>query len=134
MAHVKHTTTIGRRKSASARVSLSVPAEGEGKIVVNERAFEHYFPAALMQQLVLRPIEVTERVGRYNFDVKVVGGGTSGQAGAVVHGIARALQKHEPELRPVLKKAGLLTRDPRVVERKKPGRHKARKSTQYSKR
>ena len=138
MATAKAIYATGRRKSASARVYLT-PAEAtpesEGvAIQINKRAFEDYFPHATKQQIVKQPLDVTERLGKYAFKVRVTGGGYSGQAGAVLHGIARALEKAEPELRPVLKKAGLLTRDPRVVERKKPGRHKARKKPQFSKR
>ena len=123
----------GRRKNSTARVYLK-PAEEEGKIVVNKRAFEDYFPQAVTQMVVRQPLEVAERLGKYDITVRVNGGGFSGQAGAVVHGLARALEKVEPELRAPLKAAGLLTRDPRAVERKKPGRHKARKKPQFSKR
>ncbi len=125
----------GRRKEASARVYIS-PAEQDtqGAIVVNKKALEEYFPQETKQMVVRQPLEAVERLGRYNFKVIVSGGGFSGQAQAVVHGIARALEKVEPELRPTLKKNGFLTRDPRVVERKKAGRHKARKKPQFSKR
>lgn len=127
---------IGRRKAASARVYLT-PVEGEdaeASIVVNNRAFEKYFPQKIRQQVILQPLVLTERGERYNFKVRVIGGGSTGQSGAVLHGIARALEKAEPELRAPLKKAGFLTRDAREVERKKPGRHKARKKPQFSKR
>ena len=126
----------GRRKNASARVYLHKPKSDEegGQIVVNKREFENYFPRAIRQQVVLQPLVLCERRGNYNFTIRVSGGGESGQAGAVLHGIARALEKVEPELRPQLKEAGFLTRDPRAVERKKPGRHKARKKPQFSKR
>lgn len=127
----------GRRKTASARVYMSPVASGEAsgaQITVNSRDLTSYFPHKLTQMIVLQPLEITERVSHYSFNVKVSGGGVSGQAGAVLHGIARALQLHEPELRGVLKQAGFLTRDPRAVERKKPGRHKARKRPQFSKR
>ena len=125
----------GRRKEASARVYIS-PVEGdaEASIVVNKRALEDYFPQVTKQMIVRQPLQAVERLGRYNFKVIVTGGGFSGQAQAVVHGIARAIEKVEPELRGVLKKGGFLTRDPRVVERKKAGRHKARKKPQFSKR
>ena len=134
MTAIKQTYATGRRKASSARVYLA-PADGEpGKVVVNERAFEQYFPNKTKQMIILQPIAITERSDKYNIKVTVSGGGVNGQAGAVRHGIARALEREEPELRPILKKAGLLTRDPRVVERKKPGRHKARKKPQFSKR
>ncbi len=127
----------GRRKTASARVYMSPVASGEAdgvKITVNSRDLTSYFPHKMTQMIVLQPLEITERINQYSFNVKVSGGGVSGQAGAVLHGIARALQLQEPELRGVLKQAGFLTRDPRAVERKKPGRHKARKRPQFSKR
>ncbi|OVE80012.1 30S ribosomal protein S9 [bacterium J17] len=137
----------GRRKSASARV-YAFPLEAKGSdddseaqiqpedldISVNNRKFTDYFPFRTTQAHVIEPLEVAERLGNYRFVVRVVGGGVSGQAGAVSHGIARVLEKAEPELRAPLKKSGLLTRDSRVVERKKPGRHKARKRPQFSKR
>ena len=134
MAH-KNVLSVGRRKSANARVT-AMPAENSEttSIVINNRALDNYFNRAVTRDAVMKPIVLTERVGRYDFKINVSGGGTTGQAGAVIHGIARALEKLEPELRGALKKAGLLTRDPREVERKKPGKHKARKSTQFSKR
>ena len=135
MAVSKYTYATGRRKTSTARVFLAPASSAdEAKFVVNERALDAYFPDKILQMIINRPIELTERVGRYDFKVTVKGGGVSGQAGAVVHGVSRALERIEPELRPILKKAGLLTRDPRVVERKKPGRHKARKKPQFSKR
>ena len=125
----------GRRKSASARVYLTNAENAEGgQIVVNNRALADYFPQGTKQQVVMQPLEISERLNQYDLKVFVKGGGYSGQAGAVLHGIARVLEKVEPELRPVLKKAGFLTRDSRVVERKKPGKHKARKKPQFSKR
>jgi small subunit ribosomal protein S9 len=143
----KPVITVGRRKTSNARVVIrplklndqnqkeeEQSSEGELNIVVNGKHFRKYFPRATSQMLVARPLVITERGSKYSFEVNSSGGGLSGQVGAVVHGIARALQKLEPELRPVLKKAGLLTRDPRAVERKKPGRHKARKRPQFSKR
>lgn len=126
----------GRRKTASARVYLA-QSKGEsdrGAIIINGREFTDYFPNQITQMVVLQPLELTERTKNYDFTIRVVGGGPTGQAGAVLHGIARALEKVEPDLRPVLKKGGFLTRDPRAVERKKPGRHKARKRPQFSKR
>ncbi|MCC6931950.1 MAG: 30S ribosomal protein S9 [Deltaproteobacteria bacterium] len=133
-AKVKAITAIGRRKNANARVFCLRSESKDGKILVNGRELTNYFPRKTAQQVIMQPIELTERVGAYDFRINVQGGGLSGQAGAVRHGISRALEKSEPELRSILKKNGFLTRDPRVVERKKPGRHKARKKTQFSKR
>lgn len=128
----------GRRKTSSARVFLS-PTKGEtqeekGKIVINGKPLIQYFPMPLTQMILRQPLEVTERLDAYDMSITVKGGGPSGQAGAVLHGIARALQLAEPDLHTTLKHAGFLTRDPRAVERKKPGRHKARKRPQFSKR
>lgn len=134
MAPQKLISEIGRRKCASARVRIAVAEEGESKIIVNDLDVDKYFSTPAQRQDVIRPLVVTERLGKYSFLVNVRGGGKGGQAGAVRLGIARALQNVEPELRAALKKAGYLRRDPRVVERKKAGRHKARKSTQFSKR
>ena len=133
-AKIKAINSIGRRKNASARVFCFKTENGEGKITVNNREFSNYFPRKTAQQLIMQPLELTEKVGVYDFRINVQGGGLSGQAGAVLLGISRALLKTDPELRPVLKKAGFLTRDPRIVERKKPGRHKARRRPQFSKR
>ena len=130
----KAVTAIGRRKTSTARVSLLPASDGEGKISVNKREFMEYFRLGSLQSKVRKPLEVAERVGSYNVTINVMGGGIAGQAGAASHGLSRALEKIEPELRAALKKNGLMTRDPRAVERKKPGRHKARKSTQFSKR
>ncbi len=130
----KATYATGRRKEASARVYITPSTDEKGAINVNGRDFTNYFPRPTTQMIIRQPLELTERLGKYNFTIKVSGGGLSGQAGAVLHGIARALEKVEAELRPTLKKAGFLTRDPRAVERKKPGRHKARKRPQFSKR
>ncbi len=127
-------SATGRRKTASARVRITPVSEGEASIVVNGRDYEKYFPRATTQMVVRKPLEITERLGKYSFQITVTGGGFSGQVGAVRHGISRALETVEPELRSVLKKEGLLTRDPRAVERKKYGRHKARKRPQFSKR
>ena len=124
----------GRRKAASARVFL-LPAKGEeGTFTVNKLPLSEYFPRETAQMIIDQPLSLTERQNKYDITVTVSGGGKSGQADAVLHGVSRALQKAEIELRPALKKAGFLTRDPRVVERKKPGRHKARKKPQFSKR
>ena len=136
MATAKQIYATGRRKCASARVYLTAVASGEegGAIVVNGKEFRDFFPQPGKQRAVLKPLHVADRLNRYNLKIRVSGGGYSGQAGAVSLGIARVLEIIEPELRPDLKKAGLLTRDSRIVERKKPGRHKARKRPQYSKR
>ncbi|MGD8245113.1 MAG: 30S ribosomal protein S9 [Anaerolineae bacterium] len=123
---------IGRRKAATARVRI-YPG-GEGNIVINDRPVDEYF-ARLMDIIHLRePLEVTTAEGRYDISVLVTGGGIKGQAGAVRLGIARALIKADPELRPPLRRQGFLTRDARVKERKKPGLKKARKAPQYTKR
>ena len=121
----------GRRKTSSARVYLK---KGKGKLLVNNSELGNYFGRKVAQMLVLEPLELTELVEKLDIDVKVKGGGSFGQAGAIRHGISRALTSYDEELRPQLKKAGLLTRDPRRVERKKPGLVKARKSKQFSKR
>ena len=114
-----------------ARVRLS---PGEGRITVNDREFREYFPRRLLQQVVVAPLKSVDALKRFDVAVKVVGGGVSGQADAVVQGIARALVSNEPELRGVLKSAGFLTRDARAKERKKPGLKRARKAPQYTKR
>ena len=121
----------GRRKTSSARVYLK---KGKGKILVNNSELGNYFGRKVAQMLVLEPLELTELVEKLDIDVKVKGGGSFGQAGAIRHGISRALTSFDEDLRPQLKKAGLLTRDPRKVERKKPGLVKARKSKKFSKR
>jgi small subunit ribosomal protein S9 len=130
MASVQYWGT-GRRKTAIARVRL-VP--GNGNITINKRTFEEFFPNKTSRLIVLQPMELTSTTGRFDVLCRANGGGVTGQAGAVRLGIARALIKANPELRPALKKAGFLTRDPRMVERKKYGLHKARKAPQYSKR
>lgn len=121
----------GRRKTAAARVRLS---EGTGKFFVNGRPLEQYFKTDTLSAQATRPLEVIEGKDKYDLRVNVSGGGLSGQAGAVRHGIARALIKHDPGLRPQIKAEGLLTRDPRAKERKKYGQPGARKRFQYSKR
>ena len=121
----------GRRKTAVARVRL---AAGSGKIVVNGRPFENYFPTDTLRGVVTQPLTVTETAGKFDAHVNVTGGGPSGQAGAVRHGIARALIRADANLRTTLKADGLLTRDPRMRERKKYGQPGARKRFQYSKR
>ena len=121
----------GRRKDAIARVWLK---PGSGKIVINGREQEIYFARPTLRLVINQPFDVAGRQGQYDVVATVVGGGLSGQAGAVKHGIAQALTRYEPELRMAVKQAGFLTRDPRVVERKKYGRAKARRSFQFSKR
>ena len=121
----------GRRKDAVARVWLK---PGSGKITINGREQEVYFARPTLRLVINQPFGVAGREGQYDVVATVVGGGLSGQAGAVKHGIAQALTRYEPALRTVVKQAGFLTRDPRVVERKKYGRAKARRSFQFSKR
>jgi len=121
----------GRRKTSVARVRL---AAGSGKIVVNNRAFENYFPIETLRLQALQPLTVTETAAKFDVRVNVTGGGPSGQAGAVRHGIARALLQADAGFRPTLKSNGLLTRDPRMRERKKYGQPGARKRFQFSKR
>jgi small subunit ribosomal protein S9 len=121
----------GRRKRATARVFLKA---GSGVISVNGRAFEEYFPVASSQLIVQQPLAAVECVGRFDLYITVCGGGPAGQAGAVRHGIARALEQFDPSYRPTLKKAGFLTRDAREKERKKYGQRGARARFQYSKR
>jgi small subunit ribosomal protein S9 len=121
----------GKRKNAVARVWLT---RGGGRIVVNGKDFAEYFARPVLQMILRQPILAADRDGQYDVNATVAGGGLSGQAGAVRHGISRALTYYEPELRTVLKKQGFLTRDSRVVERKKYGRAKARRSFQFSKR
>lgn len=123
--------TIGRRKEASARVFVS---SGKGSITINGKDYKDYFPQGIFQLIVEQAFKISEQGGKYDVVVNVNGGGTKGQAEAIRLGISRALISENPELRPVLKAAGLLTRDPRKVERKKPGKKKARKSFQFSKR
>ncbi|WP_410520987.1 30S ribosomal protein S9 [Candidatus Tisiphia endosymbiont of Beris chalybata] len=123
--------STGRRKNAIARVWIQV---GNGQIIVNKKNVEQYFTRESHVKTLLQPFVVTKSAGQYNIICTVKGGGVSGQMGAVLHGIARALNKIAPEYHDLLHKAGLLTRDSRVVERKKYGQHKARKNTQFSKR
>jgi len=121
----------GRRKNAVARVRL-VP--GSGQIVINDKNIDAYFGLETLKFIVRQPLTLTETMGRFNVLAKVEGGGTTGQAGAIRHGISRALLKAEADYRPALKRAGFLTRDPRMTERKKYGLKKARKAPQFSKR
>jgi|SRR6516162_4187983 len=127
----KTITATGRRKTSVARVFLR---NGKGAISINDRSLEEYFGRETARMIVLQPFDVTQSIGSYDIEVNVKGGGSSGQAGAIRHGIARALMQVNSEFRTPLKKAGFVTRDPRAVERKKYGRHKARKRPQYSKR
>jgi len=122
---------IGRRKTAVARVYLR---PGSGNITVNNKDFKVYFPSDVLQIIVNQPLELVNELGKFDFFVNVKGGGVSGQAQAVRMGIARSLVESSPENRPVIKKEGYLTRDSRMVERKKFGRKKARRSFQFSKR
>jgi len=121
----------GRRKTAVARVRL---ASGTGKIVINGRPFENYFPLESLRENAALPLTVTGMAGKYDAQITVTGGGPNGQSGAVRHGLARALLTVDANLRPLLKAEGLLTRDPRMRERKKYGQPGARKRFQYSKR
>lgn len=125
-------SATGRRKQSIARVRL-IP-NGNGTITVNKKALEEFFGLGTLQLIVNQPLELTNTVGKYDIVVNVHGGGLSGQAGAIRQAIARALVKSEPNLKDDIKKAGFLTRDSRVKERKKPGLKKARKSPQFSKR
>ncbi|HXV79511.1 MAG TPA: 30S ribosomal protein S9 [Candidatus Binatia bacterium] len=127
----KTVTATGRRKTAVARIFIR---NGKGAISVNDRSLEEYFGRETDRMIVLQPLEVTQAGGGFDIEVNVKGGGSSGQAGAIRHGITRALVQVNGEFRSPLKKAGFITRDPRAVERKKYGRHKARKRPQYSKR
>ena len=130
MAQVQY-QAVGRRKKAIARVRL-IP--GEGKIVINGRDIDNYFGLETLKMTVRQPLVLTSLEGRYDVLVNVYGGGLAGQAGAIRHGISRALVKADPELRPSVKKAGFLTRDPRMKERKKYGLKAARRAPQFSKR
>jgi small subunit ribosomal protein S9 len=123
---------VGRRKTATARVRL-FPG-GDGNIVVNEKSLEEYFPRGVDVLSLTEPLKATATENRFNISIKVKGGGMTGQSGAARMGIARALLKADPELRPILRKGGFLTRDARAKERKKPGLKRARKAPQYTKR
>jgi len=127
----KETLSIGRRKSAVARIRMKM---GTGQITVNKRTLEDYFGRKTSQMIIRQPLELTNNVNKFDISVNVRGGGLTGQAGAVKHGISRALVKVDPELRKVLKSSGFLTRDARKVERKKYGLRGARRAFQFSKR
>ncbi len=132
MAETSYYYGTGRRKTATARVRL-IP-EGTGLTVVNRKPLDDYFDRGAMKMMVMQPLELTETVGKFDLYANVRGGGKTGQAGAIRHGVARALLKVDPELRSVLKKAGFLTRDARMKERKKYGQKGARARFQFSKR
>lgn len=121
----------GRRKAATARVRI---CRGEGKFIINKRSFEDYFPIPLTRKIIVQPLTATETIGRFDVYANIRGGGSTGQSGALRHGIARALVKFNEEFRPTLKKSGYLTRDPRMKERKKYGLKAARRKPQFSKR
>lgn len=127
----KQKNAVGRRKEAVARVFLS---KGEGKITINDKDYKAYFPLVYLQNQVEAPLKTIEATDKFDIKINAQGGGVKGQAEAVKLGIARSLCELNPEFRPALKAAGLMTRDPRSVERKKPGKKKARKSFQFSKR
>jgi len=129
-ANEQHYAT-GRRKTSSARVFMR---PGTGTIVINKRTLEQYFGRETARMVVRQPLELTDSSSQFDFFITVSGGGTSGQAGAIRHGITRALLEYNEELRPALRKAGFVTRDARKVERKKIGLHKARRAPQFSKR
>lgn len=128
---MKSNSATGRRKTSVAQVRLM---PGKGKITINKREFENYFPVDTNRIAVMKPLEVTENIGKFDISVTVRGGGSTGQTGAVQLGIARALVEYDEELRHALREHHLLTRDPRMVERKKYGQKKARKRFQFSKR
>jgi small subunit ribosomal protein S9 len=123
--------TLGRRKTAVARVYLT---KGKGNVTVNKKDYKEFFPVAVLQSKINQPFELTDTVGQYDVRVNVAGGGINGQVEAIRLGIARALVAVNEENKPLLKEEGLMTRDPRMVERKKPGQPKARKKFQFSKR
>ena len=129
MSEISYST--GRRKTSTARVFLS---PGSGTVTVNDRPLDNFFGRETARMVVRQPLQVTDLLEKVDVRVTVIGGGSSGQAGAIRHGIARALVEYDEGLRPTLRRAGFLTRDAREVERKKVGLHKARKRPQYSKR
>lgn len=130
MADIQYYGT-GRRKTSTARVYLR---PGSGEVKVNQKPFDRYFPNETLRMIIRQPLQLTETVGKFDLVVNVTGGGPAGQAGAIRHGITRALIEFNADLRPTLKHAGLVTRDPRIKERKKYGQKGARKRFQFSKR
>ncbi|HET6891008.1 MAG TPA: 30S ribosomal protein S9 [Pyrinomonadaceae bacterium] len=130
MAEIQYYGT-GRRKTSTARVYLR---PGAGEVQVNHKAFDKYFPNETLRMIIRQPLQLTETTGKFDVLINVTGGGPSGQAGAIRHGITRALLEYNGDLRPALKQAGLVTRDPRIKERKKYGQKGARKRFQFSKR
>ncbi len=130
MADIQYYGT-GRRKTSTARVYLR---PGSGEVQVNRKAFDRYFPNETLRMIIRQPLQLTETTGKFDLVINVTGGGPAGQAGAIRHGITRALIEFNADLRPALKHAGLVTRDPRIKERKKYGQKGARKRFQFSKR
>ena len=130
MAEIQYYGT-GRRKTSTARVYLR---PGDGSVQINRKSFETYFPNETLRMIIRQPLNLTETANKFDIVVNVAGGGPAGQAGAIRHGITRALIEYNNELRPTLKQAGLVTRDPRIKERKKYGQKGARKRFQFSKR
>ncbi len=131
MAEIQQYYGTGRRKSSTARVYLR---PGAGEVKINKKAFEQYFPNETLRMIISQPLKLTETVNKFDILINVAGGGPAGQAGAIRHGITRALMEFNADLRPALKHAGLVTRDPRIKERKKYGQKGARKRFQFSKR
>ena len=130
MAEIEYYGT-GRRKTSTARVYLR---PGDGEVKINRKAFEIYFPNETLRMIIRQPLQLTETINKFDILINVNGGGPAGQAGAIRHGITRALMEYNADLRPALKQAGLVTRDPRIKERKKYGQKGARKRFQFSKR
>ncbi|MFN2498972.1 MAG: 30S ribosomal protein S9 [Pyrinomonadaceae bacterium] len=130
MADIQYYGT-GRRKTSTARVYLRA---GDGAVKINRKPFEQYFPNETLRMIIRQPLQLTETTGKFDLLINVKGGGPAGQAGAIRHGITRALMEYNSDLRPALKQAGLITRDPRIKERKKYGQKGARKRFQFSKR
>jgi small subunit ribosomal protein S9 len=131
VAEIQQYYGTGRRKSSTARVYLR---PGAGEVKINKKAFEQYFPNETLRMIISQPLKLTETTGKFDILINVAGGGPAGQAGAIRHGITRALMEFNADLRPALKHAGLVTRDPRIKERKKYGQKGARKRFQFSKR
>jgi small subunit ribosomal protein S9 len=131
VAEIQQYYGTGRRKTSTARVYLR---PGAGEVKINKKAFEQYFPNETLRMIIFQPLRLTETVNKFDILVNVDGGGPAGQAGAIRHGITRALMEFNADLRPALKHAGLVTRDPRIKERKKYGQKGARKRFQFSKR